>query len=192
MITLLGTETLERGDTTTSDMEVFPLRSHPRNTWKRVFIALTSLLEESLEAKILLNLLQNGKWLFKCTGPQKTQGKEEKSTYTKVQSLNTRWHWQVSSNRAEQHHPSHHQNKNLITEISALITCRTRADRLHWNKHSSQDSTLFLCPSVAACVAQHVTPKAEHCPNYTPTQEVHQNKKSFGFFLRLMDVFQEQ
>lgn len=84
VITLLGIKALERGVTTISDMEVFPQRSHTWNTWRRAFIALATLLEESLEAKIQLNLLQNGKWQFKCKGPQKTQGKE-KSTYTKVQ-----------------------------------------------------------------------------------------------------------
>lgn len=60
---------LGRGDPTISDMEVFPQRSHTLNIWGKVFIAFASLLEESLEAKIQLNFLQNGKWQFKCKGP---------------------------------------------------------------------------------------------------------------------------
>lgn len=85
--------------------------------------------------------------------PLEDPGKgEEKSTYTKVQPLNTRWHWQVSSNRADQHHPSHQQNKKLITEIpKAWIPCPTRAEQLHWNMYSSQDSTLFMPRCCSMC-----------------------------------------
>ena len=69
-------ETLERGDTTISDREVFPQGSRPQNTWRRrVLHCFSTSAEESLEAKSVLSLLRSGERRSKCQGPQKAQGK---------------------------------------------------------------------------------------------------------------------
>lgn len=85
-------------------------------------------------------------------------------------------------------------DRYLLTELTSIIPATTKTKTDHRNlsidhmSHHGREAALkhvfkprIFMPSVAACAAQHVTPKAEHCPNYTPMQEVHQNKKSLGF-----------
>lgn len=177
-------KTLGRGDTTISDI---PQRSHPWKHLEKSFYCFNISVGRDPGSKD--SPKPPGKWQM-AAQMQRPSEDPGKSTYTKVQSLNIRWHWQVSSNRDDQHHPSHHQNKNWLQQ-SQQWSHVPSGHRGCIETYSSQDSMLVLYPSVAAGVAQHVTPQASTAQTTCPCRRLTKIRNPL-IFLRLVDVFQQQ
>lgn len=122
---------------------------------------------------------------------RRPMGKEEKSMYTKEKSLSTRWHWQVSANRADQHHSSHHQNKNWLQK-SQHRSHVPSGQRGCTETHIQAKTQHCFC----AQVLQHVWLSMSH-PRQSTAQTTCPRRRytkirNLLILLRLTDVFQEQ
>lgn len=144
--TLLGMETLERGDTTISDKEVFPQGSHPWNTWRSIILLCFNTSAGRVPRGKECAKPPEKWWMsVQMQRPSKGPGeKEGKSMYTKEQSLNTRWQWQVSSSKADQHHPSYQQKKNSLQKSQHQSRAPSGQRRLP--KHVFKAKTLVPIP----------------------------------------------
>lgn len=173
-------ETLERGDTTISDKEVFPQGSHPWNTWRSIILLCFNTSAGRVPRGKECAKPPEKWWMsVQMQRPSKGPGeKEGKSMYTKEQSLNTRWQWQVSSSKADQHHPSYQQKTHYRNLNINHVPHQGREDYQNmYSKQRLSSQHRSLCPRVAACVVQYITLKAERCRNYVPKQELYQNKR---------------